>query len=125
MRFFLRSGPLLLMNASTPKSYGSSGFLIASACLLLLLSFGYRAGFGLFVRPITEANGWSREIISIALAVQNLIWGIIAFFAGGLVVRPQRQLRYGMVAGRRFGCDGCLCALAHERKAGAAAGCRK
>ena len=84
MRFFLRSGPLLLMNASTPKSYGSSGFLIASACLLLLLSFGYRAGFGLFVRPITEANGWSREIISIALAVQNLIRGIIAFFAGGL-----------------------------------------
>jgi hypothetical protein len=98
MRFFLRSGPLLLMNASTPKSYGSIGFLIASACLLLLLllSFGYRAGFGLFVRPITEADGWIREIISIALAVQNLIWGFIAFFAEGLVVRPQRQLRHGM-----------------------------
>jgi len=54
------------------KSYTSSGFLIVAACLLLLLSFGYRAGFGLFVRPITEANGWGREIISIALAVQNL-----------------------------------------------------
>ena len=44
----------------------------AAACLLLLLSFGYRAGFGLFVKPITEANGWGREIISIALAVQQL-----------------------------------------------------
>jgi len=76
-----------MMNARPPNRYGSSGFLIASACLLLLLSFGYRAGFGLFVRPITEANGWSREIISIALAVQNLIWGIIAFFAGGLADR--------------------------------------
>jgi hypothetical protein len=96
MRFFLRSGPLHLMNANTPKSYGSSGFLIASVCLLLLLSFGYRAGFGLFVRPITEADGWIREINSIALAVQNLIWGFIAFFAEGLVVRPQRQLRHGM-----------------------------
>jgi MFS family permease len=52
-----------------------------------LLSFGYRAGFGLFVKPITEANGWGREIISIALAVQNLFWGIIAFFAGGLADR--------------------------------------
>jgi hypothetical protein len=83
MRIFLRSGPLHLMNASMPKSYKSSGFLIASACLLLLLCFGYRADFGLFARPITEANGWSREIISIARAVQNLIWGIIAFFAGG------------------------------------------
>ena len=67
--------------------HGSSSFLIATACLLLLLSFGYRAGFGLFVKPITEANGWGREIISIALAVQNLFWGIIAFFAGGLADR--------------------------------------
>jgi predicted MFS family arabinose efflux permease len=74
-------------NTITPKSYGSSGFLIATACLILLLSFGYRAGFGLFVKPITEANGWGREIISIALAVQNLFWGIIAFFAGGLADR--------------------------------------
>ena len=74
-------------NSNTPKSYGSSSFLIATACLLLLLSFGYRAGFGLFVKPITEANGWGREIISIALAVQNLFWGIIAFFAGGLADR--------------------------------------
>ena len=76
------------MNDSiAPKSYDSSSFLIAAACLLLLLSFGYRAGFGLFVKPITEANGWGREIISIALAVQNLCWGIIAFFAGGLADR--------------------------------------
>jgi predicted MFS family arabinose efflux permease len=74
-------------NTITPKSYGSSGFLIVTACLILLLSFGYRAGFGLFVKPITEANGWGREIISIALAVQNLFWGIIAFFAGGLADR--------------------------------------
>lgn len=74
-------------NTIAPKSYGSSGFLIVTACLILLLSFGYRAGFGLFVKPITEANGWGREIISIALAVQNLFWGIIAFFAGGLADR--------------------------------------
>ena len=76
-----------MYQTTTPKSDASSGFLIATACLLLLLSFGYRAGFGLFVRPITEANGWGREIISIALAVQNLFWGIIAFFAGGLADR--------------------------------------
>ena len=54
-------------HSNTPKSHGSSGFLIAGACLLLLLSFGYRAGRGLFVKPITEANGWGREIISIRL----------------------------------------------------------
>ena len=51
--------------------------MITTACLLLLLSFGYRSGFGLFVKPITEANGWGREIISMALAIQNLFWGIV------------------------------------------------
>ena len=58
------------MNKLATDNDKLNGFLILSACLLLLLSFGYRAGFGLFVKPITEANGWGREIISIALAVQ-------------------------------------------------------
>lgn len=70
-----------------PSSNASLGFLIAAACLLLLLSFGFRAGFGLFVKPISAANGWGREIISIALAVQNLFWGITAFIAGGMADR--------------------------------------
>lgn len=69
------------------ESYGSSRFLIGAGCLLLLLSFGYRSSFGLFVRPITDANGWGREVISMALAIQNLVWGIIAVFAGGLADR--------------------------------------
>ena len=69
------------------KNHEYSGFLILSACVLLLLSFGYRSGFGLFVKPITEANGWGREVISMALAVQNLFWGFVAVFAGGLADR--------------------------------------
>jgi predicted MFS family arabinose efflux permease len=74
-------------NSNALNSHGSSAFLITTACLLLLLSFGYRSGFGLFVKPITEANGWGREVISIALAIQNLFWGIFAVFAGGLADR--------------------------------------
>ena len=70
-----------------PDSRAISMWLIASACLLLLMSFGYRSGFGLFVKPITEANGWGREVISVALAVQNLCWGIVAVFAGGIADR--------------------------------------
>ena len=75
------------MNTKTLDTKESSAFLITTACLLLLLSFGYRSGFGLFVKPITDANGWGREVISIALAIQNLFWGIVAFFAGGLADR--------------------------------------
>lgn len=61
--------------------------VLISACLLLMLSFGYRAGFGLFMQPISEARGWGREVLSLALAVQNLAWGVIAIFAGGLADR--------------------------------------
>jgi hypothetical protein len=46
------------MTFDVPESPGYSRLLILSACLLLLLSFGYRSGFGLFVKPITEASGW-------------------------------------------------------------------
>jgi len=65
----------------------SSLWLIASGCLLLMLSFGLRSSFGLFVQPIGEFNGWGRDVLSLALAIQNLAWGIIAVLAGGLADR--------------------------------------
>ncbi|MEH6472919.1 MAG: MFS transporter [Halopseudomonas sp.] len=65
----------------------STWFLIISACLLLMLSFGYRSSYGLFVQPISQANGWGRDVIALALAIQNLSWGVVAVFAGGLADR--------------------------------------
>ncbi len=70
-----------------PKKDKSAYIILLTGCLLLLLSFGFRSSFGLFVKPITEANGWGREVISMALAIQNLFWGIVAVFAGGLADR--------------------------------------
>ena len=60
---------------------------IVSGCLLLILSMGYRSGFGIFMQPISDAHGWGRDILSLALAIQNLAWGVIAVFAGGLADR--------------------------------------
>lgn len=65
----------------------STRFLILSGCLLLLLSFGFRSSYGLFVQPISQANGWGRDVIALALAIQNLAWGIVAAFAGALADR--------------------------------------
>lgn len=67
--------------------------VIISGCLLLMLSFGYRAGFGLFMQPISEARGWGRDVLSLALAVQNLSWGVVAVFAGGLADRRTQSRR--------------------------------
>jgi len=60
--------------------------VITSACGLLLLSFGYRSSFGLFVGDVL-GHYPGREIISLALAIQNLTWGIVAVFAGGIADR--------------------------------------
>ena len=49
------------------------------------MSFGYRAGFGLFVQPMSAAQGWGRDVLALALAIQNLSWGVFAVIAGGLV----------------------------------------
>lgn len=65
----------------------ASLWLIISGCLLLMLSFGLRSSFGLFVEPINQVNGWGRDIIGLALAIQNLAWGLIAVLAGGLADR--------------------------------------
>ena len=61
--------------------------VLISACLLLVLSFGYRAGFGLFMVPMSEARDWGRDVLALALAIQNLSWGVCAIIAGGLADR--------------------------------------
>jgi MFS family permease len=57
--------------------------LIAGA-LILALSLGLRHAFGLFLQPVSTANGWGREVFSFAIALQNLVWGAAQPFAGML-----------------------------------------
>ncbi len=55
--------------------------LLCSA-LILTLSMGIRHGFGLWLQPITMERGWSREAFALAMAIQNLGWGLAAPLAG-------------------------------------------
>ena len=43
---------------------------------------GIRHGFGLWLQPITQAQGWGREEFAFAMALQNLAWGFMGIFAG-------------------------------------------
>ena len=61
--------------------------VIASACLISLIGFGVRASFGLYMEPMTAANGWSRETFSLAMAIQNLLWGVGVPVAGAIADR--------------------------------------
>ncbi|MGE0097619.1 MAG: MFS transporter [Hydrogenophaga sp.] len=56
--------------------------VLACGALIVTLSMGIRHGFGLWLQPITQAQGWSRETFSFALAIQNLSWGLFGIFAG-------------------------------------------
>lgn len=54
---------------------------------IVTLSMGIRHGFGLWLQPITQQMGWTRESFSLAIAVQNISWGILGIFVGMLADR--------------------------------------
>ena len=43
---------------------------------------GIRHGFGLWLQPVTQAREWGRGDYGLAMAVQNLSWGLASIFAG-------------------------------------------
>ena len=55
--------------------------------LIVSLAMGIRHGFGLFNLPVTQANGWGRETFALAIALQNLVWGMTQPIFGGLADR--------------------------------------
>jgi MFS family permease len=55
--------------------------------LVLTLAMGIRHGFGLFLQPMSGDLGWGRETFALAMAVQNLMWGVTQPFAGMLADR--------------------------------------
>jgi MFS family permease len=52
--------------------------------LVALLSFGPRSSLGQFLTPISMEHGWDREVFSLALALQNILWGLGQPFAGAM-----------------------------------------
>jgi len=45
-------------------------------CFIIVVSFAVRASFGVFQIPIADGFGWLRSEFSLAIAIQNLAWGI-------------------------------------------------
>jgi predicted MFS family arabinose efflux permease len=54
---------------------------------VVTLAMGIRHGFGLWLQPITQAHGWGREAFGLAMAIQNISWGIAGVFGGMLADR--------------------------------------
>ena len=58
--------------------------LIACGCVIAVISFGPRSTLGFFLTPLSTANGWGRDVFGLALAIQNLLWGLGQPFAGAI-----------------------------------------
>ncbi len=56
--------------------------LVLAGGVVMGLALGVRHVQGLFLLPVTMDRGWSRETFAMALAVQNLTWGIAQPFTG-------------------------------------------
>ena len=50
--------------------------VLVAGCIIIMVSFAIRASFGVFQIPIAEEFGWLRTEFSLAIAIQNLAWGI-------------------------------------------------
>jgi predicted MFS family arabinose efflux permease len=72
--------PTYPMPNSSPKLSMTQVLLCGAA--IVTLSMGIRHGFGLWLQPVTQSQGWSRETFAFAIAIQNLAWGVAGIFAG-------------------------------------------
>lgn len=70
---------------SQPADPGLAILVLGST--ILALSLGLRHAFGLFLDPVSVANGWGRETFAFAMALQNLVWGVAQPFAGAAADR--------------------------------------
>ena len=57
-------------------------YAIIAGCVISFVSFGFSASFSVFLRPMSADLGWGREIFSLSLAIQALMWGVTQPLAG-------------------------------------------
>ncbi len=61
--------------------------VLVSGCIVMCVTFGVRAGWGLFLQPMSLEYGWGRGVFSLAMALQNLAWGALGAVMGGFADR--------------------------------------
>ena len=61
--------------------------LMIGSSIVLALSLGIRHAFGLFLPLMSLEFGWGREVFAFAIAIQNLIWGLLQPFVGAFADR--------------------------------------
>jgi MFS family permease len=84
----LKPGTPMLQNAEPLRTnWRTPAVIILCGCAIAMLSFGPRSALGFFLTPLSQENGLGRGVFSLALAMQNLLWGLGLPFAGAIADR--------------------------------------
>lgn len=75
------------MTAAARRSAMPVILLIGAGCLIGMMTAGPRSAAGQFLTPLSFAHGWGRDVFSLAIAVQNLVWGMGQPLAGAVADR--------------------------------------
>ena len=68
---------MLMPPALTQRTTWRTPAVIAvCGCLIGMMTFGPRSTLGFFLTPLSQAHGWGRDVFALAIAVQNLLWGL-------------------------------------------------
>jgi len=70
-----------------PKTTSIFTPVLIVGCVIIMVSFAIRSSFGVFQIPIAGEFGWLRSEFSMAIAIQNLAWGIGQPIFGALAER--------------------------------------
>ncbi|MEM7441968.1 MAG: MFS transporter [Pseudomonadota bacterium] len=74
--------------SQSAAKWGRNGlFVIACGAVAVAISFGIRQGFGVFTLPISMDLGTGREAFALAMALQNLVFGLVQPFVGAIADR--------------------------------------
>jgi MFS family permease len=76
-----------LRPASGLASWRTPLVVIICGCAIALLSFGPRSAVGFFLQPMSREFAWGRDVFGLAIAVQNLLWGLGQPIAGAIADR--------------------------------------
>jgi MFS family permease len=74
-----------------------SRLILLGAAILLTIGMGIRQSFGLFLTPVTKDLALTASDFTLAIAIQNVVWGLAQAFVGAFADRY--GLRRTMVVG--------------------------
>jgi MFS family permease len=72
---------------SAAVSWRTPLVIVVCGCLIGMLTFGPRSTFGFFMQPMSREFAWGRDVFGLALAIQNLLWGIGQPISGAIADR--------------------------------------